>query len=494
MRCKRSRRSSRSRGAGRARTRSAARRYTWRSRLDALGRDADVEPTSIFPNYPITHAIHALLGIVGSVLSVYQPVVGAALVLFATVSAFGDLSSAFYVVRRLTGRRASQNVTSKEGGDKPGVVILTAHYDAARTGTVFSRRSVERRATFGKLIRRGFGPFEPFFWSLFLILACTILRLVGFEGTAFTVVQFIPTVVLIASMPLLVDIALSDVVPGANDNASGVATVLRLAERYGGQLENFDVWVVFPGAEEALLARHARVDASAQARARPRATPSSSTSTWPAPGPCAGWRRRDSCSAMRYHPTLVELCEEIGDGRGMMSRNTTDALIARSAGFPAITITSRNALDYAPNWHQMTDTPDRIEPDSLDRTYAFCSALLERLDDSVGPRARVAPRTSRAPRGSPASRGSPPSPVRPPIRIFFTGTSSFLPLSVRGTASIRTISSGTCRGEQRDRTWRRISALTSSVSSPRVTTNSGIQSSMSSTRLSITSGTASTAL
>ena len=88
--------------------------------------------------------------------------------------------------------------------------------------------------------------------------------------------------------------------------------------------------------------------------------------------------------AMRYHPTLVQLCEEIGEGRGMTSRQATDALMARAVGFPAITITSRNALDYAPNWHQMTDTPDRIDLDSLERTYAFCCALLERLDESIG--------------------------------------------------------------------------------------------------------------
>jgi hypothetical protein len=352
-------------------------------RLRALGRDADVEPTSIFPNYPITHAIHALLGIVGSVLSVYQPVVGAVLVLLATVSAFGDLSSTFYVVRRLTGRRASQNITSKEGGDKPAVVILTAHYDAARTGTVFSRRSVERRATFGKLIRRGFGPFEPFFWSLFLILACTILRLIGFEGTIFTVVQFIPTVVLIASVPLLVDIALSDVVPGANDNASGVATVLRLAERYGGQLAHFDVWVVFPGAEEGLLVGM-REWMGAHRRELDRERTVFLNIDIAGAGTVRWIEKEGLVTAMRYHPTLIDLCEEVGDGRGMVSRNATDALVARSAGFPAITITSRNALDYAPHWHQMTDTTDRIELEALDRTYAFCSALLERLDDSVG--------------------------------------------------------------------------------------------------------------
>ena len=353
-------------------------------RLEALGRRAEVEPTSVHPNYAVTHAIHALIGIVGSVLSVYEPVVGAVLVLFATVSAFGDLSAGFYIVRRLTGRRASQNVTSTEDEGKRGVVILSAHYDAARTGTVFSRRSIERRATFGKLIRRGLGPFEPFFWSLFLILVCTIVRLGGIDGTAFTVVQFIPTVVLIASIPLLVDIALSDVVPGANDNASGVATVLRLADRYGGRLENFDVWVVFPGAEEALLLGMREWMRAHRSELDPEQTvflniDMAGTGT-------VRWMEKEGLVlAMRYHPTLIRLCEEIGDGRAMTSRQATDALIARTAGFPAITITSRNALDYAPNWHQMTDTPNRIDPDSLERTYAFCCALLERMDESIGP-------------------------------------------------------------------------------------------------------------
>ena len=352
-------------------------------RLQALGRDAEVEPTSVHPNYPLTHAIHALIGIVGSVLSVTVPVAGAALLLFATLSAFGDLTGSFYLVRRVTGRRASQNVTSTEGGDKRGVVILTAHYDAARTGAVFGRRAVERRATFGKLIRRGLGPFEPFFWSLFLILVCTLVRLIGFEGLGLTIVQFIPTVVLIASIPLLIDIALSDVVPGANDNASGVATVLRLADRYGGRLEHFDVWVVFPGAEEALL-----LGMREWMRAHKRELDRERTvflNVDIAGNGTVRWIEKEGLvTAMRYHPTLIELCEEIGDGRAMVSRNATDALAARAAGFPAITITARNALDYAPNWHQPTDTPDRIDLDSLDRTYDFCCALLERLDESTG--------------------------------------------------------------------------------------------------------------
>ena len=340
-------------------------------RLASLGREAETEPTSVHPNFPVTHAIHALLAIVGSVLSVNVPVAGAAVVLFAAVSTFGDLYGSFYLVRRLTGRRASQNVTSAERSDKPGVLVLSAHYDAARTGAVFNRR-------------RPLGPFQLFFWAMFVVLCCTMLRVAGLEGTPLTVVQFIPTVVLIGSIPLLVDVALSPVVPGANDNASGVATVLRLAERYGEKLEHFDVWVVFPGAEEALLLGMRAWLKQHKGELDPERTVFLNVDI-AGNGSVRFMRKEGFVVAMRYHPELIRLCEEIGDGEGMTSRNATDALMARSAGFPAITITSRDARGYARNWHQLTDTPDRIDPDALEETYAFCCSLVERIDGEIGP-------------------------------------------------------------------------------------------------------------
>lgn len=63
-----------------------------------------------------------------------------------------------------------------------------------------------------------------------------------------TAVQLIPTIGLIVTVVALLDVALSDPVPGANDNASGVATVLRLAERFAGELDHFAVWVLITGA------------------------------------------------------------------------------------------------------------------------------------------------------------------------------------------------------------------------------------------------------
>jgi hypothetical protein len=190
------------------------------------------------------------------------------------------------------------------------------------------------------------------------------------ESTVLTIAQFIPTVVLIASVPLLVDIALSPVTAGANHNASGVATVLKLAERYGGSLEHFDVWVLLPSLAgmRAWMRAHRRELDPERAIFIDVENAGSGTPRWIVKeGPVLG---------LRYHPTLVELCEDAGDGRGIASRDSTPAFAARAAGFPAITITARSALDYA---------PDRIDPDALDRTYDFCGALLERLDESIGP-------------------------------------------------------------------------------------------------------------
>jgi Peptidase family M28 len=357
-------------------------------RLRSLGREAEIEPTRVRPGYPLAHLIHALLGIAGSVLSVYEPLAGVVLVLVAAVSTFGDLSASFFLARLLTPIRASQNVVSREEGQgKPGLLVLSAHYDAARTGAVFGRRSLERSAALSKALRRPVGAFAVFFWSLIVILICTLVRLIGIDNVPLAVIQFIPTVILILSVPLLADIALSGVVPGANDNASGVATVLKLAERYGGSLDNFRVMVVLPGAEEgfmlgarAWLKRHKKelepgstvflnIDAVGHGTVR--------------------WHKKSGLVfPLAFHPTLLELCEELGErhhARGVVRRQISDAYAARATGIPAISIGCFNAMDYVPTHHNWDDTPENIDPDALERAYNFCSDLVELIDERVGP-------------------------------------------------------------------------------------------------------------
>ena len=239
-----------------------------------------------------------------------------------------------------------------------------------------------------------------------LVLICCLIRLTGFDHVILTVIQFVGTVLLILALPFLLDTALALPVPGANDNASGVATVLRLAERYGGELEHFDLDVLLPGSEEALalgmrshLRRHRGdldpgrvvfVNVDEVGRGTVRYT-----------------EREGLILPLKAHSQLVGVCEEIvedqderndeGDedddnddrdpavARGMISRTTSDGFAARAASFPAITITCKGRLDYTPGHHSYADTPDRIDDEALERAYRFCSELIERLDATIGP-------------------------------------------------------------------------------------------------------------
>ena len=82
-----------------------------------------------------------------------------------------------------------------------------------------------------------------------------MLRLAGLSGLLLTVLQFIPTVLLIVAVALLLDIALSATRGGENDNASGLGgrAEPRRALR-GRKLEHFDVHVLFTGGQKAVAA------------------------------------------------------------------------------------------------------------------------------------------------------------------------------------------------------------------------------------------------
>lgn len=360
-------------------------------RLRALGRDAEVESISVQPSWALTHIVHALMAIAGSLLAVPLPIAGLALIFLALVSTLGDLTGAFFLVRRLTPRRASQNVLSREDGDRSGTLVLVAHYDAPRTGALFAPRAVERWAALGKRIRRPLGPAALFFWSIVVLFACAALRLLGIESLALTAVQFVPTVLLVLSVPLLADVAFSRAVPGANDNASGVAAALELAARHGSDLEHLDVWVLFTGAHEGMGAGMREWLKAHKDELNTERTIFLNLDMVGA-GTVRYATREGFVLTSAFHPQLIELCRELAEAedgghgaRPVVSRLTSDAHVARTRGYPATTVSCLGTLDYAPRYRQPTDTPDRVDPASVERALAFSSALIGRIDERIGP-------------------------------------------------------------------------------------------------------------
>jgi hypothetical protein len=322
-------------------------------RLSELGRDVTLEPTRVRPNFGVTHLVHAVAGVVASVLSVYVPAAGLLLALVATASAFGDLTGSFHLVRRLTPLRASQNVVSDETGDKPGVIILAAHYDSPLEGMLQGGRL---RAWPRALII-----------ALGVITLCCLGRMIGINALGFTVIQFIPTVVLIAMTPLFADAALAEPGNSAADNAAGVAVALELADSHSTRLKFFDLMLALTGASaqsgqgmREWLRRH-RKDLD------PEATAVICLDNI-AGGEPAYATKEGAVFSSRMHPTLIEIAREVG-AESFESHEMSDAYLTRSAGLPTLRIS----------------TTEPGDPDALDAVREFTGRLLEQIDAEIGP-------------------------------------------------------------------------------------------------------------
>src|ERR671915_327051 len=312
-----------------------------KKRLEGLGREVEVESVDAWPAWPLAYAILAAAAVVGSVLSVSAPALGAGLALVAALLTFLDAGVLLPTVRRLLGRRASQNVVSWGDDGKPGMLLLVAHYDAGRGGIALGQKAEARRAAFGNLVRRPIGPLEPLFWAELAVLVCCVLRLVGLSGVLLTVVQFIPTALLIVAVALLLDIALSPTTGGENDNATGAALVLRLAERFGGGgLDHFDVHVLLTGGQKAIAA-----GSPPFLRGHKRDLPRERTVVLNIDAVGSGTVRYTSREgpllSVKSHPQLVALCQAIVEddedesafgARAIVNRSPSDGYAVRSAG------------------------------------------------------------------------------------------------------------------------------------------------------------------
>ena len=338
-----------------------------RERLRRMGREAELEAVEVRPRFGLTHTLHALLAIVGSVVAVSSPTTGAALVLAAGVLVALDLTGTVAITRRLTGRRASQNVFSPEDGGRAGTLILVAHYDIGRDAPAF------------RLARRVLrSPWAVLLGAIAALLVCVWLRALGLEGNVLTAVQFVPTVLLILLVPALADLELSNAADGEADNAAGVATVLALAEDLGGTLRSFDVWVLLTGSQKPFAAGMGawlRQHRSELDRERAAVINVDGVGS----GPVRFARREGALRARRAHPQLLRICEEIaeddGDGGSYDARpasflERTDASAARSKKLPAITLSCSG---------------EEVTAEGLERMRAFCRDLIERLDAEVAP-------------------------------------------------------------------------------------------------------------
>jgi Zn-dependent M28 family amino/carboxypeptidase len=188
---------------------------------------------------------------------------------------------------------------------------------------------------------------------------------------------------------LMIDIALSGIVPGAYDNASGVAAVLSAAEELDSDPpENLDVWVVLAGAEESLCegmrsfvrAHGEELDEDRTVFVNVDSVSHGDVTYEVSEGPVVSYP---------LDQQLVEGAAALGEDPRFNARPLRyplldDALPARLRGYRAITIRTTEDGLPAPWYHTEADTPDRVDSAALTRATEFIVGLCRLADRDFG--------------------------------------------------------------------------------------------------------------
>jgi hypothetical protein len=284
-----------------------------------------------------------------------------------------------------TGQGAAQP-GGTEGSQAPvGTLVVLAHHDAPQTGFLFDQ-TLQRRIheLAPSLLERVKTPL-PQWWIGLAGPLCTIVaaasRRLGFARAALAVGAF--------GTAIVADVWRSEMVPGANDNLSGVAALVGLAELLQRDpLPGLRVLLVSCGAEETLqdgirafVARH-----------RPELDPER---TWfvnldPVGSPHLAMLEGEGPVWMEFYtgPWLRDLLAAraaalgIELRRGYRARASTDSVIPNRAGYPIATIVSITDWLSPANYHLPSDIPaNLVYPTVADATrlvYELARSLAER--------------------------------------------------------------------------------------------------------------------
>jgi len=286
--------------------------------------------------------------------------------------------------RRFLRSRETTNVIA-ECGDREATqtVVVIAHMDAAHWSLLFHpgvSRYIGKR--WPALIERT-DTTPPLMFPVFggpLLVA--LGALLGRRGR---VVQRIGTALSIGTAATMVEIGSRSTVPGANDNLSGVATLLGLARALRTQqVEGARVVLLCTGSEESFMEGMQAYARRHFASLDPARTHVICVDTVGSPelllleGEGMLW--------MRDYPeefkALVSDCAtEAGVTlrRGLRFRNATDGLIALKAGFPSVMLGSYNEFKVPSNYHWPTDDADHVDYGTVRDTVTLVEAVVRKL-------------------------------------------------------------------------------------------------------------------
>ena len=337
-------------------------------RLRAVdGVEAALEDEDSWGTFPPTATGLGLLGSVGAALVLCGRRASGALLASASFAGIVDEAhNGPRLVRRLVRRRRrTVNVVARVGEpDAASTLVVLAHHDAPQTGLLFDqtmqRRLYERAP---QVLERFKTPLPQWWVGLGGALATVGGALTARRGPALAGLAFglLGTVA-------VADIWRSETVPGANDNLSGVAGLVALAQLLREDpVAGLRVLLVSCGAEETLqdgvrgfVARHRQeLDPALTAFVNLETVGSPHLVLLEAEGPV----RMESYAGPWLRDLVAAHAERLGIvlHRGFRARASTDSVIPSRAGYPIATLVSMTDWRSPANYHLPSDIPANLD-------------------------------------------------------------------------------------------------------------------------------------
>jgi hypothetical protein len=277
-------------------------------------------------------------------------------------------------------RALSQNVIAKlpPTGPVKQRLVLLAHLDTHRAVFWFASNLLVRIFFILSLVTI-VGIYVAGF--LYLLAAITQWQVFAWLGLLFAIFHFLGWFTGVTA-------DLGHYSPGANDNASSIGSLLAIAEYLMKQpMHNTEVWLAFTGCEESdasgitsLVEEHSHQLKEA----------------WfidfemVGIGDRLGYIRQEgSFTRVTITPEIEAMFKEVGNSVSLQPIEapllgaSTECGLLLSRGYKAACLIAiHSGSPVIPEWHRLSDTPDKLQPASLERVQTFTWELLQRFDQA----------------------------------------------------------------------------------------------------------------
>jgi hypothetical protein len=286
-------------------------------------------------------------------------------------------------LRRLLPQSTATNVVATIGPvEAARTVVLVAHHDAAHPGLVFNPAIPDALNRVAPRFFQVNDTSPPLMWpALGAPLLAGLGAATGRRGAATA-----GAVLSAGFAAAMADIGSRRVVPGANDNGTGVVALIALARALAEHpTENVRVMLVSTSEEalcegmRAFAARHFSelpVDGTFFCVLETLGSPHLLV------------LRGEGMLGMREYParalSLADgLAEELGIWLfpNLRLRNATDGVFPLAAGYPCVSVCSCTDLKQPANYHWPTDVPENVDYNTLADAIRLSHALVRRLDE-----------------------------------------------------------------------------------------------------------------